>query len=74
MDSGAVTQEQKYFAIDATAALVVEDLSKEYCSDPSQMLAAFLASRTGKLLYDEESKLWCTGPAYIEDMYREEKK
>lgn len=70
--TGEVTQQQKEFAIDATAALVVEDLAGEMHKEPSKVLAEFLASRTGALLYDEESKIWCAGPAYIEDLYREE--
>lgn len=70
--TGQVTQQQKEFAIDATAALVVEDLAGEMHKEPSKVLAEFLASRTGALLYDEESKIWCAGPAYIEDLYCEE--
>lgn len=70
--TGQVTQQQE-FAIDATAALVVEDLATEMEENPSKVLTDFLASKTGELLYDEESKIWCAGPAYIEDLYREEK-
>ena len=29
---------------------------------------------TGKALYDENTKLWCNGPAYIAELYREELK
>lgn len=71
--TGQVTQQQKEFAIDATAALVVEDLAEEMHQNPSDVHHEFLASRTGALLYDEESKVWCAGPAYIEDLYRKEK-
>jgi hypothetical protein len=70
--AGTVTRQQVEFAIDATAALVVEDLAGEMHRDPSKLLAEFLASNTGALLYKEESKLWCAGPAYIEDLYRQE--
>ena len=55
--AGTVTRQQVEFAIDR---------------DPSKLLAEFLASNTGALLYKEESKLWCAGPAYIEDLYRQE--
>ena len=34
----------------------------------------FLCSKTGKALYDENTKLWCNGPAYIAELYREELK
>ena len=30
--------------------------------------------KTGKALYDEKTKLWCTGPAYIAELYMEELK
>ena len=32
----------------------------------------FLCSKTGKALYDEKTKLWCNGPAYITELYKEE--
>ncbi len=32
----------------------------------------FCLSKTGKALYDESTKLWCNGPSYIADIYREE--
>lgn len=50
------------------AAMIAEDLS----ISNTQALAGFLASRTGSLLYDEESKLWWDGPAAIAEMYEEE--
>jgi len=37
-------------------------------------LTDFLCSKTGKALYDEKTKLWCNGPAYITELYREELK
>jgi len=37
-------------------------------------LTDFLCSKTGKALYDEKTKLWCNGPAYIAELYREELK
>ena len=33
-----------------------------------------LCSKTGKALYDEKTKLWCNGPTYIAELYREELK
>ncbi len=33
-----------------------------------------LCSKTEKALYDEKTKLWCNGPAYIAELYREELK
>ena len=67
-----LTKEQKNFAVDATVLLTVEQLSENSAEDPAVLLHRFVASGTGKLLYDESSKLWCCGPAYIADLYHEE--
>ncbi len=40
--------------------------------DSKEVLADFLASKTGKALYDDTTKLWWTGPSYIAEMYLEE--
>ena len=42
--------------------------------DRKEILTDFLCSKTGKALYDENTKLWCNGPAYIAELYREELK
>ena len=67
-----VTEEQKKFAVDAMAALVVEELADNLNLNPTTALKEFVASKTGALLYDESSKLWWNGPSYIADMYKEE--
>ncbi len=67
-----VTEEQKKFAIDAMVALVVEELARDLKIDRATALKEFVASRTGALLYDEESKLWWNGPSYIAELYKEE--
>lgn len=69
-----VTEAQKKFAVDAMVTLVVEELSKGSTLDPTTILKDFVASKTGELLYDESSKLWWHGPAYVAEMYREEMK
>ena len=68
-----VTEDQKKFAIDAMVTLVVEELAEESNRASDVVLKEFISSRTGALLYDEASKLWWNGPAYIADMYRKEK-
>ena len=52
-------------------ALVVEELADNLNLDPTIALKELVASKTGALLYDESSKLWWNGPAYIVDMYKE---
>ena len=67
-----VTEDQKKFAVDVMVTLVVEELANDLQCDPTILLKDFVASRTGALLYDESSKLWWNGPAYIADMYKKE--
>ena len=40
--------------------------------DSKEVLADFLASKTGQALCDDTTKLWWTGPSYIAEMYLEE--
>lgn len=68
-----LTEEQKAFAIDMMTTLVVEALVEELEMDSNRVLSDFILSKTGRLLYDESSKLWWNGPAYIVQMYKEEK-
>jgi hypothetical protein len=68
-----VTEEQKKFAIDAIVTLVVDEISLETGEDSMTILPKFIASKTAETLYDESSKLWWNGPAYIAEMYLAEK-
>lgn len=52
--------------------MVVEELAMESGRSPDAVLKDFISSKTGALLYDEPSKLWWNGPAYITEMYRKE--
>lgn len=61
-------------AIDMLVTLIVEELSEELKIDPDEMFFRFVSSKTGELLYDEESTLWWNGPSYIADLYKEEEK
>ena len=69
-----ITPEQIEYAIDLRVTLVVEELEKEPGGSPTSLLNAFVASKTGALLYDESSKLWWNGPSYIAELYREERR
>lgn len=52
--------------------LIVEELSEDLKIEPDEMLSSFLLSKTGALLYDEQSRLWWNGPSYIADLYKNE--
>ncbi|HBA46721.1 MAG TPA: hypothetical protein DCZ91_02755 [Lachnospiraceae bacterium] len=67
-----ISKEVKDNVIDMLITLVVEELSEELKTDPDEMLIKFVTSKTGELLYDEESRLWWNGPSYIADLYKNE--
>lgn len=69
-----IAKETKGNAIDMLVTLIVEELSEELKIDPDEMFFRFVSSKTGELLYDEESTLWWNGPSYIADLYKEEEK
>lgn len=69
-----IAKETKDNAIDMLVTLIVEELSEELKIDPDEMFFRFVSSKTGELLYDEESTLWWNGPSYIADLYKEEEK
>lgn len=67
-----VTKDRLDYTIDVLAAMTIEELSEETGKDPKELIADFLLSKTGKALYDSSTKMWCNGPSYLADMYKEE--
>lgn len=67
-----VSEETKKNAIDLLITMVVDELSEEMNLNPAELLPQFVTSRTGKLLYEESSKLWWSGPSDIAEMFRTE--
>ena len=67
-----VTEEVKKNAIDLLVTMVVDELAEDMHLNPTELLPKFVVSRTGKLLYDETSKLWWSGPSDIAEMYKAE--
>ena len=63
-----VTEELIKDTMNLLAAMVAAMIAEDLSISNTQALAGFLASRTGSLLYDEESKLWWDGPAAIAEM------
>lgn len=68
----AVTEETKKNAIDLIVTMVVDELAEEMHLNPTELLPRFVTSQTGKLLYDEKSKLWWSGPSDIAEMFQME--
>ncbi len=67
-----VAEETKSNAIDLMITMVVDELAEDMQLKPTELLPQFMASETGKLLYDEASKVWWSGPSDIAEMYKAE--
>ena len=65
-------EETKKNAIDLMITMVVDELAEDLQLEPTELLPKFMASETGKLLYDESSKVWWNGPSDIAEMYKAE--
>ena len=58
MAEAMISKEQIEFSIDLLITMVVEEISEETGRDSKEVLMEFLSSKTGKALYNEETKLW----------------
>ena len=67
-----IPKEKMNYTIDLLITMVTDEIAEETGKDRKEILTDFLCSKTGKALYDEKTKLWCTGPAYIAELYMEE--
>lgn len=67
-----ITREKKNNVVDMLVSLIVAELSEDLGLDPDETFFRFLTSKTGELLYDEDSRLWWNGPSYIVQLYKEE--
>lgn len=69
-----IAEETVKNAIDLLVTMVVDELAENLQVKPTELLPEFVVSQTGKLLYDEESKLWWSGPSDIAEMFQTERK
>lgn len=65
-----ITKETKNNAIDMLVTLIVDELAVDLQIKPDEVLLKFISSKTGELLYDEESDLWWSGPSDIAQMFK----
>ena len=65
MSEVTISKEKMDFTIDLLITMAVEEIAEETGKDRKEVLADFLCSKTGKALYDKETRLWCNGPSYI---------
>lgn len=67
-----VSEETKKNAIDLMVTMIIDELSEDLQLPANELLPEFVISKTGKLLYDESSKLWWSGPSDIAQMFKSE--
>ena len=67
-----VTDELIKNTMDLLAAMAAEQIAADTGVSDTRALGGLLSSRTGQMLYDEETKLWWDGPAAIADLYEKE--
>lgn len=72
MSEVTIPKEKIDFTIDLLITMAVEEIAEETGRDSKDVLADFLCSKTGKALYDKETRLWCNDPSYIAELYMEE--
>lgn len=67
-----ISKEKLDFTIDLLITMAVEEIAEETGKDSKDVLTDFLCSKTGKALYNKDTRLWCNGPSYIAELYMEE--
>lgn len=72
MAEKVISKERLDYTVDLLVAMTVEEIVEETGRDTKSVLADFVQSKTGKALYDTDTKIWCNGPTYIADMYMQE--
>ena len=67
-----MNNEQKVFAMNIVAELLVEDIAEETGRPAEEVLLDFMQSKTAVSLYNDSLKLWWDGPSVVEEWYKEE--
>lgn len=67
-----ISKERIDYTIDLLITMAVEEIAEDTRKSPKEILPEFYSSKTGKALYDEQTRLWCNGPSYIAELYTDE--
>lgn len=59
-------------AMDLITKMAVELIAKEQHKDIEEVLISFMESNTGRMVYDDSTKLWWDGPAAVVQEYKTE--
>lgn len=69
-----ISKEKMDYTIDLLITMVTDEIANETGKNRNDVLTDFLCSKTGKALYDPSTRLWCNGPSFIVELYKEELK
>ena len=67
-----MANDKTLFAMDLTALMTVEQLSKETNQPLEKSLLDFMESNTAKMLYDDSTKLWWDGPSATGEEFKKQ--
>lgn len=59
-------------AMDLVAKMAVEQLANEQNKNIEEVLISFMKSNTGRMVYDDSTKLWWDGPSAVVQEYKNE--
>ena len=59
-------------AMNLVAKMAVEQLAKEQNKNIEEVLISFMESNTGRMVYDDSTKLWWDGPSAVAQEYKNE--
>ncbi|MBQ0050603.1 MAG: hypothetical protein KBT11_00895 [Treponema sp.] len=59
-------------AMDLVTKMAVEQLAKEQKKNTDEVLISFMESNTGRMVYDDSTKLWWDGPVAVVQEYKNE--
>lgn len=54
-----ISKERIDYTIDLLITMAVEEIAEDTGKSPKEILPEFYSSKTGKALYDEQTRLWC---------------
>lgn len=66
-----MTGEKTLFAMDLTALMAIEQISKETNKPVEEVLLNFMESNAAKMLYDDSTKLWWDGPSAVAEEFKQ---
>lgn len=69
-----ISKDKMDYTIDLLITMVIDEIVADTGKNRNDVLTDFLCSKTGKALYDPATRLWCNGPSYIVELYKEELK